>query len=90
MQRINKKKQNLYRRLSLLSELLLQTIDDLEQDNKNNALKVSEPFEKYKNDLTKMSEYILEIVFADEQLKRGTYFNELVTKIDTVIRKTEM
>lgn len=93
MKQLNKKQQNLYRRLSLLSELLLQTLEDLESAQKDKRFKISKEFEKYREELEVvkgMSEKILDIIFMDKQLRSNTYFQDLVSKIDTVIRKTEL
>lgn len=51
MKKLNKKQHNLYRRLSLLSELLLQTIEDLEREQKDKRFKISKEFEKYWEEL---------------------------------------
>lgn len=90
---LNKKQQMLYRRLSVLSELILQTFEDLEQEQKDKRFKVSKHFEQFRTDLERiknMCSEILEIIFQDPKIRTNTYFTDLVNKVDTVIRKTEL
>jgi|SRR5690554_2790619 len=87
---LNKKQQILYRRLSIMAELILQTFEDLEREQKDKRFRVSKHFEQYRQDVDRikvMSENILEIIFKEKELRSSTYFNDLVKKIDTVIRK---
>lgn len=90
---LNRKQQMLYRRLSVLSELILQTFEDLEQEQKDKRFKVSKHFEQFRVDLERvknMCSEILEIIFKDPKIRTNTYFTDLVNKVDTVIRKTEL
>lgn len=90
MRQLNKKQRNNYRMLSVASELMLISFDRIKSENKNNSLKVSENYRNAEEALkvvAEFSENILEIVFKDEKISSTTTFNDVVSKIDTIIRK---
>lgn len=90
MRQLNKKQRNNYRMLSVASELMLISFDRIKSENKNNSLKVSENYRNAEEALkvvAEFSENILEIVFKDEKISSTTTFNDVVNKIDTIIRK---
>lgn len=87
---LNKKQRNSYRMLSVASELMLISFDRIKAENKNKALKVSDNYTNAEEALkvvADFSENILEIVFKDEKISNTTTFNDVVSKIDTIIRK---
>lgn len=87
---LNKKQRNSYRMLSVASELMLISFDRIKSENKNKALKVSDNYTNAEEALkvvAEFSENILEIVFKDEKISNTTTFNDVVSKIDTIIRK---
>lgn len=51
---LNKKQQILYRRLSIMAELILQTFEDLEREQKDRRFKVSKHFEQYREDVDRI------------------------------------
>lgn len=90
MRQLNKKQRNNYRMLSVASELMLISFDRIKSENKNNSLKVSDNYKNAEEALkvvADFSENILEIVFKDEKISSTTTFNDVINKIDTIIRK---
>jgi|SRR5690606_649084 len=90
IRQINKKQRNNYRLLSIASELMLISFERIKSENKNKSLKMSENYKNAEEALkvvAEFSENILEIVFKDEKISGTTTFNDVVNKIDTIIRK---
>lgn len=72
-----------YHKLAVLSALMLEAIDEVKCEEVQ-----FEQISKTLNDMQKMSELIIENIFKVEEVKTSTYFNDLVNKVDTVIRKS--
>lgn len=90
IRQINKKQRNNYRLLSIASELMLISFERIKSENKNKSLKMSENYKNAEEALkvvANFSENILEIVFKDEKISSTTTFNDVINKIDTIIRK---
>lgn len=85
---INKKKKVLYKRLCVLSELLLQNIEDLEKENKSKSPQATK-YKEHLQGVKEISERILEITYQDPNIKSTTYFTDLTNKIDTIIRHNQ-
>lgn len=66
-------------KLFTLCNLLLENLDELHVT----SVKVL----KYKDDLTSFCELLNDEVKDTETIQKGTYFQDLANRIDTVIRK---
>jgi hypothetical protein len=69
-------------KLTVLSTLILETLDEI---NPNTADYLE--FKSTCKDMTKFTEAIAGSVFEVDEIKSGTYIQELSTKVDTCIRK---
>lgn len=90
IRQINKKQRNNYRLLSIASELMLIYFERIKSENKNKSLKMSDNYKNAEEAIkivAEFSENILEIVFKDEKISSTTTFNDVINKIDTIIRK---
>jgi hypothetical protein len=69
-------------KLTVLSVLILETLDEI---NPNTSDYIE--FKKTCKDMIKFTETITESVFEVDEIRSGTYAQELSTKVDTCIRK---
>lgn len=75
----NKLKKMQMHKLFTLCNLLLENLDELQVT----SVKVL----KFKDDLTSFCELLNDEVKDTETIQKGTYFQDLANRIDTVIRK---
>ena len=76
---MSKKKNIEMTKLYCLSQLLLESLDILKPITPNMV--------KYKADLTALCEELNNVTANSETVLKSTYFSEITSKVDTVIRK---
>jgi len=81
-QKINKKLGQNCHKLAVLSQLVLETLDDLRP-----LVGDAEEFKKTCKDMEEKCEEILKNVYNVEEVRTSTYLSSLSVKVDTVIRK---
>lgn len=79
---INKKLGERCHKLAVLSQLVLDTLDDLRP-----LVGDAKEFKKTCKDMEEKCEEILKNVYDVEEVRTSTYLSSLSVKIDTVIRK---
>lgn len=82
MKKLTKKRiDTIYHKISVLSSLMLEAIEELENQRPTNK-----EFKESLENVEEMSVKILDASFVEE-IKKNTYFTDLSNKVDTIIRK---
>lgn len=66
-------------KLVVLSQLLLENLDELEAD--------TPIMKQYKVDLTSFCEELTNVLAQTTTVQKTTYFQEITNKVDTILRK---
>jgi hypothetical protein len=76
---MNKREQILAHKLVVLSMLLLENLDEMKP--------TTQRMTKVQQDLTEFCELLNESLNDTETIQKTTYFQEIATKVDTILRK---
>lgn len=87
---MTKQERAAYSELAFLSDLIIESIENIESLKKDKRMKKTKLFIEYQSSLESVKEFaekINEIVFSDPAVRNGVVFQEATNKIQTIVRK---
>lgn len=87
---MTKQERAAYSELAFLSDLIIESIENIEGLKKDKRMKKTKLFIEYQSNLESVKEFaekINEIVFSDPDVRNGVVFQEATNKIQTIVRK---